>query len=130
MQKKENVANSSFCIADLTSLLFGIVAGIAALCLVCLLFACGMLYGLLPASLLTLYAGIALSFSGFVASMVIGPRGRMLLFVPASLLLLAAAAWILGELIFGGNFWTGKAVMLLIAQLFGLALGSAVSNLR
>ena len=95
-----------------------------------LLFAALMLYGLLPAKMLSLYAGIIMTLSGVAASMVIGSRGRMLFFVPAALLLLLGSSYVLGQLIFGGSFWQGSAALLLTAQLFGLSLGSAWMNLR
>lgn len=130
MLKKDNQKVDGLGLSDLKALGIGTIAGVAALCLGCLLFAALMLYGLLPAKMLSLYAGIIMTLSGVAASMVIGSRGRMLFFVPAALLLLLGSSYVLGQLIFGGSFWQGSAALLLTAQLFGLSLGSAWMNLR
>lgn len=130
MQKKDNHSSTGFGVSDLKALGLGTAAGLAALCLGSLVFAALMLYGLLPAKMLSLYAGIIMTLSGAAASMIIGPRGRMLLFVPAALILLLGCIYLLGQLIFGGSFWEGSAALLLTAQLFGLSLGSAIMNLR
>jgi len=116
--------------ADIQPILLGTLVGLAALCLCSLVFAILMLYAGLPMRLLPVYAGFTLFVSGFCAAVTIGPRGRMMLFVPAAALLMTGAIYLTGLLLFGGSFWGEGAALLVTALFFGLAVGSAAANLR
>jgi len=130
MQKKDGNKTAGLCMADIQALLLGILVGLAALCLCSLVFAVLMLYAGLPMRLLPLYAGFTLFLSGFCAAAAIGPRGRMLLFVPTAALLMTGAIYLTGLLLFGGSFLGAGSALLMTALFFGLAVGSAAVNLR
>ena len=67
---------------------------------------------------------------GLLASAVIGAKGKILLYVMISFMVMLAIIFALGILFFDQPFSPASNPFMVISILFGLALGSAVINGR
>ncbi len=104
--------------------------GIAAMLLSALLFAALIYYGIVPFRAAKLCVAFCCFLGGIVASLLNGPKGKVMLYVPVMLWEMLAIIYVVGQLIFNGFFSLEQGFLTVAAMFIGLTAGAVASNLR
>ena len=130
MQKKESHAPTWEFGREALSIIFSGCSAVILMCLMGLLFASLMLCGTLSAAHIGLWAGITAFLSSLLGGVVIGRRGRILLFVLLTFLFVMVLLFLIGQFFLEGAFDPGSDPLMLAAVFAGLALGNTAVNLK
>ncbi|MGM9639182.1 MAG: hypothetical protein ACI3XT_06290 [Butyricicoccaceae bacterium] len=128
MSKKNDVNPKQF--EDMRYVLLGSLMGTGVLCLLCLMFACLLLFRILPMDLLVFYAALSGWIGGFAAAVLIGSRGRILFFIPLAGIVMLVFLAVLGQILFDSAFSPASNPLMLSAVFLGLTAGSLFANRR
>lgn len=128
MQKSSETAKRD--LPDVKKIVLSAVLGVVLICALCLLMSALVLFRVIPYKFIVFYSALAGFFGGLFASFITGGRGKILVYVAATFALMLGIILVLGLLIFGRPFSFSSNPFIAVAILFGLALGSALSNRR
>ena len=130
MQKKESNTFLAENKKSFIAAVLGSVGGTGMICISNFLFALLVHGSIFPFKHVGLMAGIAMMLGGMVCGILIGNRGRMLLYVPIAFGMIMGLLFLLGKMLFDGFFQPETDPLILSSLLLGLLLGSGAVNLR
>ena len=125
--KKLNENDGKNLLKEIKRTFLASACGIAAMLLSALLFAALIYYGIVPFKLCVAFCCF---LGGIVASLLNGPKGKVMLYVPVMLGEMLAIIYVVGQLIFNGFFSLEQGFLTVAAMFIGLAAGAVASNLR
>lgn len=128
MPKNNDVSPKGY--EELRYVVLGGLLGVVVLCLLCLLFSCLLLFQILPMELLVYYAALSGLVGGFAAAILIGGRGRILLFVLLAGAVMLAVMALLGQILFDSALSLTANPLMPVSVFAGLIAGSLFANRR
>lgn len=116
--------------SEIKAIVFASLVGIVVMAVFCLIFAGVILSSGAPVEWIVIFAAVSCFAGGFDASLIMGHKGKIMLFSLALLICIELILFIIGMILFDGMFVPTEDPFLIVALFLGLISGGVIANTR